>query len=366
MMKITKAVVTSRGKSDYSFLNEGKGTEALMLFPEINTTSRNFGIIKLTDNDKTSGEKIELTKAAYAKDYAIDDIRQYNERAEEVPIPYEALGEGLTLLADTLPELKKFDITAQKVLASILFELSAQGLDGNTGNTVYLDVKRLQHIFGDIKKAEQVRAIIKEGLDRLDSVHFYYKETDSRGTFKMKSRILQASGSSLSHGLYKVKIADDFLSFLNNGGNTHKAFFPHRALAYANRITSNQYRVLTKLFYNFRRNQHNGIRRNHTISVRELYECTTLPTVEEVRASKGGNIAQRTISALVNILCTLTDNGDLNYWYFSDEYGTELSTVSVERKKAEQWIRLNVYYELNGYPEIEQNKKKKEEEQHDN
>ena len=371
MMRNTEAVITSRGKSDYSFLRTGKGVEALITLPGVNTNSPKFGIIKVTDSGE-DGERRELTKVAYAQDYAIDDIRKYNEREEEVPIPYEDLGEGLTLLADTIPELKKFDEKAKRVFGAIIIELSSQDLEeeGKASNTVYLDVKKVQEEF-NLQDIDDVRQQIREGLENLSSAYIYYKETDDRATFRMKGRILQASGSSLSHGLYKVVVSDAFLKFIIKD-NQFKAYFPNRVLAYTNKTDINKATVLAKLTFNYRRNQKNGTRRNHTISIRELYECTSLPTVETVRASKGGNIAQRTISALVNILCTLTDNGDLNYWYFANEHGAELSTIAVEKMKAEQWMKLNVYYELNGYPVTEQKqitkkkKKKKKEEQHDN
>ena len=342
-MENTKLIVSK--KPDYSFMKEGQGTlDLISILPAKNRDSVTPVAVR---NTLPNGEEVISNQFAYAKDYKVKDIIKRERNGRLVPLTREEFGKGLTLTTDTYSQILAYDDNAKRILAEILLDFSAQNDKERESGFVYIRVPVFQS-HTDITDKKEIRRLIKAGLNALYAVSFTYI---FEGTNKpIYSRIISTL-LPLKDGVYPVRLDPTFLDFISAQRNSMPSFFPVDILSLSNHTRGNYFRVAFNLWSNFRKNQKNGYKRSHTISVKNLYESSGLPSLEEVRASKGKNMHQRTLGALINILDYLVSMGILGYWYFIDGTGNK---VDIYKQKTEDGLKLNIFYELRDYPKTDQ------------
>lgn len=343
MIKNTKPVAAE--KPDYSFMYEGVGVLNLLTFVPARTRE-DCTPVAIKDT-LPNGEEIVSNRYAYTRDYNIKGIVKRERNGRLIPLTGEEFGAGLTLTADTVSQIQSFDENTQSVLAAFLLNLSSQSEEERKQGivSIYVPVFQAQR---NLVKTQKVTDIIKDGIKTLKNVWFSY--VFENGKKPIYSRFISTIYPP-SNGLYPVRLDPTFLDFACSKLNQNKAYFPTSVLSLANQTRGNFYRVAMQLWANFRTNQKNGYKRCHTAAVKTLYESSGLPSLEEVRASKGRGVYQRTVGALINILNRLVNMGILDYWYFIDSTGNK---VDIYKKKPEEWLKLNIFYELRDYPKIDQ------------
>ena len=350
-MENTKLIVPK--KPDYSFMYEGVGVLNLLTFVPARTRE-DCTPVAIKDT-LPNGEEVVSNRYAYTRDYNIKGIVKRERNGRLIPLTGEEFGAGLTLTADTVSQIQSFDENTQSVLAALLLNLSAQSEEERKQGivSIYVPVFQTQK---KLAKAQQVTEIIKNGISTLKNVWFSYVFENGKKT--ISSRFISTIYPP-SNGLYPVRLDSTFLDFACSKLNQNKAYFPTPVLSLANQTRGNFYRVAMQLWANFRTNQKNGYKRSHTAAVKTLYESSGLPSLEEVRASKGRGVYQRTVGALINILDYLMNMGILGYWYFIDGTDNKVNHCDICKLKAEEWLKLNIFYELQDYPKTDQTEEEK-------
>lgn len=193
------------------------------------------------------------------------------------------------------------------------------------------------------------RRTVEEDIDILRKMEFKFVE-DIQGREEDYKNIAMniiagRKVTGLKTGVIKIEFSQMFLRYALR--------LPMSYVTKKHYTLDNRSITANKLSIKLQNNYYNDANRKHKaqpykykiLKVRTLINATNLPTdIEELNSSGGWK--RRAKKPFEKGLNTLIDNGILSMWDYRGKHGTELPEEKKNPKTFEEWLDLNVYYEL--------------------